>query len=76
MQDNRLTQAGVLLKALMTDSLFDSKMRNFLTELYAYTQLVAGNTDKARELYRQSVSDPNQAFPVSYQRAKAMLTKL
>lgn len=75
-QDKRLTQADVLLKALMSDPKLDTKTHNFLAEMYAYTQLVSGNQDEARKFYQQSIADPNQTYPVSYQRAKTMLSRI
>lgn len=73
-QDDRLTQAGILMKALMNDPRLGIKGQNFLAEIYAYAQLVSGNTDEARNYYRQATADPVQTFPVSYQRAKHMLS--
>jgi hypothetical protein len=75
-QDQRLTQAGVLMKSLMTDPNLGAKERNFLMEMYAYTQLVLGNQDEGRKFYQQAISVPNQTYPVSYQRAKNMLSRI
>ncbi len=75
-QDNRLSQAGVLMKTLMSDPNLGPKGQNFLAEIYAYTQLVVGNQEEARKFYRQAASDPTQTLPVSYQRAKIMLSRI
>lgn len=75
-QDNRLTQADILLKALMSDAKLDTKMHNFLAEIYAYTQLVLNNREEARTFYQQASADPSQTYPVSYQRAKTMLARI
>lgn len=74
--DDRLTQSGMLLKALISDPRLDTKLHNFLAEIYAYTQLVASNPDEARTFYRQASADADQAYPISYQRAKTMLSRL
>ncbi|WP_461139628.1 carcinine hydrolase/isopenicillin-N N-acyltransferase family protein [Spirosoma pomorum] len=75
-QDSRLTQAALLLRALMSDPLLDAKTHNFLAEVYAYTQLISGNPGEAIKFYQQASSDADQAYPVSYQRAKTMLSRL
>ena len=75
-QDKRLTQADVLMKSLIAGPILDAKLRNFLTEIYTYTQLVMGNQDEASKSYRQSISDPSQTYLESYQRAKTMLSHL
>ncbi|MBC8153043.1 MAG: hypothetical protein H7Z72_09040 [Bacteroidetes bacterium] len=75
-QDKRLTQAGVLMKALMSDTNLDAKGQNFMAEIYAYTQLIAGKRDEAYKFYQQAVSDADKTFPVSYQRAKTMLSRI
>lgn len=75
-QDKRLTQAGVLMKALMSDPNLDAKGQNFMAEIYAFTQLILGNRDEAYKFYQQAVSDAAETFPVSYQRAKNMLNRI
>lgn len=76
MQDNRLFDAGRLLKVLMNDGGLDVKLRYFLAEIYAYTQLIQGNRDTAKQFYERAVSNPPQTYPVSYQRAKEMLIRI
>jgi hypothetical protein len=76
LQDERLLQASVLLKRLQGDTVLDAKMRHFLAEMYAYTQLLLGDTQKAREYYHYATAEPNQTYPISYNRAKTMLSRL
>lgn len=76
LQDARLGQARTLLQALRTDPLTDVKLRQFLTEIHAYTLLLAGDVAQAQALYRQAIAEPTQTYPVSYTRAKTMLSRL
>jgi hypothetical protein len=76
LQDERLGQARTLLQALRTDPLADAKLRQFLAEIHAYTLLLAGDVAQAQALYRQATAEPAQAYPVSYIRAKTMLSRL
>jgi hypothetical protein len=76
LQDQRLAQASTLLRALMTDAVTDAKLRHFLAEMYAYTQLLAGDLATARVFYHQAIAEPSQTYPVSYNRAKTMLNQL
>jgi hypothetical protein len=75
-QDQRLLNAGILFKTLMKDPALGIKEQNFVAEIYAYTQLVLGNPEEARRFYQQVVVKPDESFPVSYQRSKAMLAKI
>jgi hypothetical protein len=73
--DKRLAAASDLLKYLLSLP-FDKRRHNFLCEMYAYVNLVQGDSATAEEFYRKSVAVPTETYEVSYKRANEMLKRL
>ncbi|MDR3695119.1 carcinine hydrolase/isopenicillin-N N-acyltransferase family protein [Mucilaginibacter sp.] len=75
-KDKRLDAAERIFKSVTGDPKTDIKMKNFLTELEAYISLIQGDAATAKALYASALSDQNANYPVSYNRAKKMLTEI
>jgi hypothetical protein len=74
-KDRRLDAADRIFLSLGSQDKLDPKLKNFITEIDAYINLVQGYTTKARNMYEICSADQKETYPVSYKRAKEMLTK-
>ncbi|HTD99025.1 MAG TPA: hypothetical protein VK668_07040 [Mucilaginibacter sp.] len=75
-RDKRLDAADRIFQSLEKQEKLDPKLKNFMKEIDAYVNLVQGDTAKARNLYELASADQKDTYPVSYNRAKEMLTKM
>ncbi len=74
-QDKQLAAASLLLKYLI-DQPFETKLHNFLYEMYAYVNLLQGDSTTAKVFYQKSVAVPAETYEVSYLRANEMLRRI
>jgi len=74
--DARLTAARHILDRLLARQQPDVKLNNFMTEIAAYLRLIDGDKTSAIKLYTLASRSANDCFPMSYQRATAMLSRL
>ena len=72
-QDKRLIQAQKLLNGLARQEDFDPKYVNFIKEIEAYVLVTLDQKQQAKVMYTQIIEKPQDAYPVSIQRATAML---
>jgi hypothetical protein len=75
-QDGRLKEAARVLKYLLDKQHANKKLQNFITEMYAYVNLVQGDKNTAKIYYQQAIADPKQTYDISYKRAKEMLDRI
>ncbi len=74
--DSRLNAAQRIFTSLLQRRAPDIKLKNFMIEIEAYINLVQGNTKEAKYLYEQASASQNDAYPLSYNRAKEMLREI
>jgi hypothetical protein len=75
-KDARLTAAEKLLKYLSDKEEKDLKLRNFMYEILGYINFTQGNTGTAKDFYKKSISNPDEAYAVTLLRSKEMLSRL
>lgn len=75
-KDTRLTSAEKLLKYLSTKEEKDLKLRNFMYEISGFINVTQGNTDIAKDFYEKSISNSDEAYPITLLRGKEMLSRL
>lgn len=74
--DKQLDEAERLMKYLMDKQDKDLKLKNFITEIYAYLNLVKGDSQTAKRYYQKAIEHPEDSYPVSYSRSKEMLAHI
>jgi len=72
----RLVAARRIVDRLLVQQDVDLKLKNFLTEIAAYLKLVEGDKASAIQLYSRASRSADECYPISYQRAKAMLSSI
>ncbi|MDR3715259.1 MAG: hypothetical protein P4L51_20835 [Puia sp.] len=75
-RDQRLDAADRIFNLLIGQDKTNPKLRNFMTEMEAYISLVQGDKAAARSLYETASASQQDAYPVSYNRAKEMLSRI
>lgn len=75
-KDTRLTSAENLLKYLSAKEEKDLKLRNFMYEISGFINFTQGDTDKAKYFYEKSISNSDEAYPITLLRGKEMLSRL
>ncbi|MFL9483836.1 carcinine hydrolase/isopenicillin-N N-acyltransferase family protein [Chitinophagaceae bacterium LWZ2-11] len=75
-KDERLDAAKNIFECLKKQEPFDAKLKNFVTEIDAYVSLVQGKNEEAKTLYKSASANRDDTYPVSYDRAKEMLTRI
>ncbi|KAB1230988.1 carcinine hydrolase/isopenicillin-N N-acyltransferase family protein [Chryseobacterium viscerum] len=75
-KDNRLAAAEKLLSYLSAHENKDLKLRNFMYEISGYINLVQGNTKIGKEFYAKSISNPEEAYPVTLTRGNEIMKRL
>ncbi len=74
-KNKQLVAASQLLKYLINQP-FENKLHNFLYEMYAYVNLLQGDSATAKAFYQKSVATPSETYEVSYVRANEMLERI
>lgn len=74
--DKRVHAAGEIFDYLKTEKGTDAKLKNFIFELSAYTNLVQGDRNKAKEYYHIAAGNSADTWPISFNRSKKMLAIL
>jgi len=74
--DSRLDEAQKIFIQLQQLPALDIKLKNFMLEIRAYINLTEGNIALAKALYKQVSGKEQDAYRVSYKRAKQMLGRL
>nr|WP_315033703.1 carcinine hydrolase/isopenicillin-N N-acyltransferase family protein [uncultured Chryseobacterium sp.] len=75
-KDNRLASAEKLLTYLSAHENKDPKLRNFMYEMSGFINLVQGKTEIGKKFYVQSISNPNEAYPVTLTRGNEIMKRL
>ncbi|MGH1516152.1 carcinine hydrolase/isopenicillin-N N-acyltransferase family protein [Chryseobacterium sp. JK1] len=75
-KDNKLISAEKLLTYLSAHENKDPKLRNFMYEISGFINLVQGNTKTGKDLYAKSISNPNEAYPVTLTRGNEIMKRL
>ncbi len=74
--DKRLDIALRIFESLEAQSALDIKLKNLAAEIEGYINLVQGNTAAAKTLYLRASASQQDAYPVTYNRAKEMLSRM
>uniref|UniRef100_A0AAU6WUB1 Uncharacterized protein n=2 Tax=Chryseobacterium TaxID=59732 RepID=A0AAU6WUB1_9FLAO len=75
-QDSKLTSAETLLAYLSAHENKDAKLRNFMYEISGFINLLQGNTIIGKDLYLKSISNPDEAYPVTLTRGNEIMKRL
>lgn len=75
-KDNNLTSAETLLAYLAAHENKDAKLRNFMYEISGFINLVQGKTKIGKDLYIKSISNPDEAYPVTLTRGNEIMKRL
>ena len=75
-KDSNLTSAETLLAYLAAHENKDAKLRNFMYEISGFINLVQGKIKIGKDLYIKSISNPDEAYPVTLTRGNEIMKRL